>query len=374
MEPTIHWVSETAQLEALVQSAGRAPLALDTEADSLHHYPEKVCLVQLHVNGGGYLIDPLSGIDLEPLTALLVDRGIPKILHGADYDLRALHRDFGLEISGLFDTMVAARLVGETAFGLAALVELHFGVELDKKYQRADWSRRPLPAAMARYAALDTRYLEPLAAKLSGELRRLSRTAWAEEEFLRLEQVRWKEEPDPEAYRRIKGARALSRRGLAALRELSLLREAEAVRSGRPPFRVLSNEALIRLAGRLPSSPAELNELTGLPAAWSVGRFSQQVIDAVRTALELPEKALPKLRPRKRPARDPRHDERVRELCRARDALAASLGLEPAVLAARSVMEQVSFKLEVGRDPAEVRDLRRWQAELLRPVFDKISA
>ena len=373
MERKIHWITETAQLEALVETAGGGPLSLDSEADSLHRYPEKVCLVQLHVGGQGHLIDPLAGLDLSPLGPLLADRELLKILHGADYDLRVLHRDFGLEIRGLFDTMVAARLLGESAFGLAALLERHFGVSLDKKYQRADWSRRPLPAAMARYAALDTQYLEALAGKLRLELERLGRMPWAEEEFRRLEAVRWNSEPDPEPFRKIKGSAGLGRRGLAALRELAVLREAEARRRGRPPFMVLSNDALIRLAGELPESQAELAGLSRLPDGWRRGPSARTLLDAIRSVLSLPEEELPERRSRRRPVRSPGHDSRLRALCRERDALAASLRIEPSVLAAKSVLEQVLLGVQRGEEPDTVPDLRTWQAELLRPAFGRIQ-
>lgn len=374
MERDPQWIAETADLEAVVSGAGRGPLALDTEADSMHHYPEKVCLVQLDVGGASYLIDPLAGLDLSPLGPPLADRGLLKIFHGADYDIRVLHRDFGLEVHGLFDTMVAARLVGERAFGLAALLERHFGVRLDKRHQRADWSRRPLPAAMVRYAALDTRHLEDLAAKLARELERLGRTEWAEEEFRRLEKVRWSDEPDPEVYRRIKGSARLSRRGLAALRELVTCREIEARRRGRPPFKVLSNETLVRLAAGLPTREADLATLAGLPDGWRTGRLARTLLAAIRKAFDLSEAELPEQGPRRRPARDPAHEARLRRLCRERDALAASLRLEPAVLPARAVLEQVALRLDRGETPEAVPDLRAWQAELLRPAFARCGA
>ena len=194
---SIAWIRETGNLSDTLAAVGAGPLALDTEADSLHHYPEKVCLVQLTFGGADHLVDPLAGVDLAPLGRILADRAVTKILHGSDYDLRVLHRDFGLELVGLFDTMIAARLTGERSFGLAALLETHFGIKLEKKFQRADWSLRPLTAEMESYAALDTRHLEALAGRLGEQLEQLGRTAWAEEEFRALEGVRWSA-PDPE--------------------------------------------------------------------------------------------------------------------------------------------------------------------------------
>src|SRR4029079_2620570 len=150
--------------------------------------------------------DPLVGVSLEPLRPLLQDRGVAKVMHGADYDLRLLARDHAVDVAGVFDTMIAARLTGERAFGLAALLEKHLGVRLDKSHQRADWSRRPLPPAMAAYAVEDTRHLAELGTRLRARLAELSRLSWAEEEFRRLEGVRWAESAEPEPWRKIKGA------------------------------------------------------------------------------------------------------------------------------------------------------------------------
>ena len=218
----IRWIDTQEGLESLVAEIAGSPFALDTEADSFHHYHEKVCLVQLTADRGDVLVDPLAGIDLEPLRAPLEDAGTRKILHGADYDVRILHRDFRFSPRGIFDTMIAARLTGATAFGLAALLEAHLDVRLDKAHQRADWSIRPLPVAMADYAAADTRYLHALAAILEARLAELGRLDWAREEFERIEVVRWKngEEPSPDAWRKTKGATSLDRRALAVLQEL----------------------------------------------------------------------------------------------------------------------------------------------------------
>ncbi|HKQ61355.1 MAG TPA: ribonuclease D, partial [Candidatus Polarisedimenticolaceae bacterium] len=246
----MRWIDDGPSLERALAAAGAATLALDCEADSLHHYPEKLCLVQLSAAGEDWLIDPLA-FDLAALRPALEDRARPKILHGADYDLRLLGRDLGFRVAGLFDTMLAARLVGERAFGLAALLDKYLGVSLDKKHQTADWSRRPLPAELQRYAVADTHHLQPLAAALDERLRALGRRSWADEEFLRLESIRWRETPDPEAWRRVRGAAGLDRRGLAVVRELYSWRDGEARRRDTPPFRVLSDERMAELARRV---------------------------------------------------------------------------------------------------------------------------
>ncbi|MDX1389431.1 MAG: ribonuclease D, partial [Acidobacteriota bacterium] len=227
--PSVPWIEQTTGLVAAVREVGAGPLALDTEADSYHRYHDKVCLVQLSFGGRDVLVDPLAGVDLAVLSEVLENRRIPKILHGADYDLRILGRDFGLSFRGVFDTMIAARLVGERAFGLASLVERHLGVRLDKTHQLADWSQRPLPDELVLYAVSDTRFLPPLAERLEARLEELGRVSWAAEEFRHLEKVRWSgEPPDGEAFRRIKRSASLDRRGLAIVRELYHWRDGRA--------------------------------------------------------------------------------------------------------------------------------------------------
>jgi ribonuclease D len=352
---------------------GSAPLCLDTEADSMHHYPEKVCLVQLATAGETHLIDPLAGLDLAPLAPALADDARLTILHGADYDLRVLDRDFDLRVGGLFDTMIAARLLGEPAVGLAALVDKHLGVRLDKRYQRADWSRRPLPEPMLHYAAEDTRHLEPLAGRLRHQLQQRGRETWAAEEFRRLEQVRWTENPNHEAFRRIKGAGSLKPRGMAVLRELVALREAEALLRDRPPFKIMHNQVLLQLAEAPPREPSDLARVQGMPQAWCRGGKAQRLLKAVHRAMDLPEDQLPEPPARRRRPKGGRLESLLRRLTRERNRLAEKLEIEPSVLAPRAVLEQVAKKIELTEDPRGVEELRDWQAGLLGPAFDRVS-
>src|SRR3954471_21839898 len=183
------WIDQQLALDgALERVAAQPTVAVDTEADSLHSYFDKVCLIQLSIPGEDLIIDPLAKVDLARFGALLGDRRVLKVLHGADYDLRILNRDFGYTIANLIDTSVCSQLLGYEAFGLAALLERHFGFKVDKKHQRADWAMRPLPADMLDYAATDTRHLIALADRLRDELTALGRWEWAIEEFARLEQ------------------------------------------------------------------------------------------------------------------------------------------------------------------------------------------
>jgi len=366
----ICWVTDTPSLEAEVERMGGTPLAIDTEADSLHHYPEKVCLIQASFGGRDLLIDPLSEIDIAPLARPLADPALCKILHGSDYDVRVLNRDFGIALRGIFDTMIAARLIGARAFGLAALLDKHLGVQLDKRFQRADWSLRPMPRDMQAYAILDTCHLETLMNLLAARLAELGRTEWAEEEFRRLENVRWTGNPDDnDAFLRMKNIGSLGPRELAVLREVYTLREREARERDRPPFKILGNETLIELACRRPQDMETLAQVPRLERRFTGGRAAQTLLDAVRRGLDLPEDACPRAHPVREERPDKEYEARLREVCQRRDAAAQMLDLEPSVLAPRALLDAMLRRTEAGESPADTPDLRRWQAGLLLPIF-----
>ena len=362
------WIENTAALEGLVAALPEGAIAVDTEADSMHHYPEKVCLVQLTAGSVDALIDPLGAIELEPLRGPLADPARRKLLHGADYDIRMLGRCFGLEICGLFDTMIAARLCGERAFGLAALLEHHLGVTLDKRFQRADWSQRPLTPEMQQYARLDTRHLADLVELLERRLEELGRTAWAQEEFERLEAVRWNDGPTQEPFRKIKGSGKLPRASLAALRELVRFREEEARAADRPPFKILRDDVLLELVQIAPETGDPLGGLRGLPRRWQGGRARQRLMEAWRQAWSVPREEWPERRQGRRLRRSAEWERRYREVADGRDAVAEELGLEPSLIASRAVLEGVVTRELEGQPWAEDPALRRWQTELLTAV------
>jgi len=365
------WIESTEALAAWVDGVDGGPLAVDTEADSFHHYREKVCLVQLSSGGRHALVDPLASVDLAPLGAPFADGTIRKILHGADYDIRLLSRDFDLHISGLVDTMIAARLLGEQALGLAALLEKHLGVTLDKAHQRADWSRRPLADAMCVYAIEDTRHLEALASILERRLEELGRTAWAHEEWARLESVRWRDrrDADPEPFRRTKGARTLDRAGLAVLRELWHWRDAVARKRDCPLFRVIRDETLLALAKTPPASIGELARTPGFPDSLARSRSANDLIAAARRGVSCPEAERPETRLDVRERLSPAVEARIALIRQRRDELARALELDPSVLASRGVLEEMAKRWEAGDDPWALTDLRRWQTGLLRPAL-----
>ncbi|HEV8320380.1 MAG TPA: HRDC domain-containing protein [Myxococcota bacterium] len=260
-------------------------LALDTEANGFHRYFERVCLVQISTPSRDALVDTLALRDLAPLAPLLADPAVCKVLHGADYDVIGLRRDFGIEIRGLFDTMIAARLVGRTEVGLAALLRDFVGVAVDKASQRADWTVRPLPPHLVEYARGDTRHLVAVAERLAQDLAAAGRAAAAAEEFSLVEaRVARNERFAADGWAREPAARRMSPRERGAFKALWEWRDARARQRDVPPFRVLATEAIAALAQRPPADVAALAHVRGVGErlAQAAGR---QILAALRDAL-----------------------------------------------------------------------------------------
>ncbi|MGH7766018.1 MAG: ribonuclease D, partial [Candidatus Binatia bacterium] len=255
------YVREPAAMDSLIRCIGTAErVALDTEADSLHNYFEKVCLIQLSVEGEHYLVDPLSGFDLSGFSEALADK--PLILHGGDYDLRMLRASLGFRPRGaVFDTMIAAQVLGIEQIGLAALIERSFHVVVEnegrRSEQKSDWSRRPLSEKQLSYAINDTRFLQPLAERLERELSERGRMAWHKESCRAMVESTGRDRlRDPEQTWRIKGSGRLTRRQLAYLRELWHWRDRLARRANKPPFHIFGNQQMLELVQWLDSHPA----------------------------------------------------------------------------------------------------------------------
>ena len=349
--------------------AGVREIALDTEGASFHRFVDRVYLLQLSTRDRHAVIDPLPMGVPPGLGALLEDPTVEVVFHDADYDLRLLQQDYGWHIRSIFDTRVAAQLLGYTAFGLAALLERFFDVKLDKKHQRADWSMRPLTGDMLDYAAQDTRFLLQLKDHMASELERVGRTGWAREEFSLLEGTRWTDDEPGSSYLRLKGARDLSRRELAVLRELVPWRDAVAGSLDRATFRVLGNEQLLEIARSQPQSRDALARIKGMPRAILEQRGAE-LLDAVRRALDVPDAELPKFPRAARWDRDSDFDTRVSALKTARDAAAKRLELDPGVLCSRDRLEAVARRNPSSIDEvAEVTELRRWQVAELGADF-----
>jgi ribonuclease D len=349
-------------------------LALDTEGASFHRFLDRIYLLQISTRAESAIIDPLPIESPARLGQLLESKAVEVVFHDADYDLRLLHQDYGWHVTNIFDTRVASQLLGIKSFGLAALLEQFFDVKLDKKHQRADWSMRPLTPDMLQYAAQDTRYLLQLKDHMKSELTRRGRLHWAEEEFARLEGTRWEAEQSMEGFLRLKGARDLSRRELAVLREVANWRDTVAAQLDRATFRVIGNEALFEIARRAPMNTSELSTIKGMPKGM-IERAGADIVAAIRHGMEVPEAELPKFPKGQRWNKDRDFDEKVNRLKTVRDAAATRLELDPGVLCSRERLENVarSGAKTVG-DLADVPDLRRWQIEEMGEGFVKALA
>jgi ribonuclease D len=344
-------------------------LALDTEGASFHRFLDRIYLLQISTRKHSAIIDPLPIGSPAKLGQLLQSKAVEVVFHDADYDLRLLHQDYGWHVTNIFDTRVASQLLGIKSFGLAALLDQYFDVKLDKKHQRADWSMRPLTADMLEYAAQDTRYLLQLKDQMKGELERRGRLRWAQEEFARLEGTRWEVEESMEGFLRLKGARDLSRRELAVLREIANWRDTVAAQLDRATFRVMGNEALFEIARRAPKNTAELGAIKGMPKGM-IERAGADIISAIRRGMEAPEAELPKFPKGQRWNKDRDFEEKVNRLKVVRDAAATRLELDPGVLCSRERLENVARSgAKTIEDLAAVPDLRRWQIEEMGEGF-----
>ena len=351
------------------QIADVKELALDTEGASFHRFVDRIYLLQLSTRDRHAVIDPLPIGTPAGLGRLLESPDVEVVFHDADYDLRLLQQDYGWQIRNIFDTRIAAQLLGYTAFGLAALLERFFDVKLDKKHQRADWSMRPLTVDMLDYAAQDTRFLLALKDHMSAELQSMGRMGWAREEFTLLEGTRWGDDEPGMAFFKLKGARDLNRRELAVLRELVPWRDAVAGQLDRATFRVLGNEQLLEIARSQPTTRDALGKIKGMPRGILEQRGSE-VLDAVQRALAVSESELPKFPRAARWDRDPDFDARVSGLKKARDEAAKRLTIDPGVLCSRDRMEAVARRNpSTPQEVEEVTELRRWQASELADAF-----
>jgi ribonuclease D len=341
-------------------------IAVDLEAAGFHRYSDRVCLVQLSTPDDTWVLDPLAVEVADALRPCLEDPGVQVLVHGADYDIRLLDRDFGIHPRSIFDTQVAASLLGEPSIGLAALLEKYVGVELSKKYQRADWAQRPLTQPMLEYAAADTRHLHGLAELFSGRLEEAGRLSWVMEECRALEGLRWAADEETDPVTRFRGARELEARVVHRLREAWWWRDAIARRRDRALFRIVGDAALLEVAKAPPATVAGLVEIKGMPRRL-VEESGADLLAALEVVDHLPEEELqgyPKRRDGGPGRPTPEVEERAERLKVVRNELAEELGLDRGVLMSNGVL------LEIARDCPDsvemlraIESVREWQVE-----------
>jgi len=364
---TLPVLSDTPALIRLAAELERErSIGVDLEADSMHSYQEKVCLLQFSTPSRTVLVDPLAVSDLAPLRPVMANPRVRKIFHAADYDVRCLFRDFQIEVRGLFDTMICGQFLGEAKVGLADLLNKYFGLQLNKKYQRADWSERPLSKAMVRYAAEDTRHLHRLAEVMKKRLDDKGRRSWVDEEFLLLEQVRHNYTDGP-LFLRLKGARSLSRRQLAVLEVLLEWRDREAERHNCPLFKVIGNNTLLALVRAMPATTTALGTIKGMAPSLKE-RYGKTLVRAIGQGLAMPEEQLPVYPAPEKPATDRQADTRLRKLKNWRARKAAQLVLDPGVLINRRLLEAIARRPPVTPAAlATFSGMKNWQRRELGP-------
>ena len=340
-------------------------LALDTEGDSLHHYPERLSLIQLGLpDGRVWLVDPLVLTDLTPLAPLFVDPARTLVLHAGDNDLVHLKRRYGLAFATVFDSAIAGRFLGGRALGLDVLLETYLGVTLPPSRQKDDWSERPLSPSQLAYAAADVQHLFALKARLLEELERIGRRAWVEEECAALAAQPAPERPvDPDPWLGVKGARDLPARGMAVLRELWALREELARAADRPPFKILNEDTLLKVAQATPRDPVALGAISGVTPR-VLGRWGHAIAEAIERAMALDEGQLPVLTRHKRPTISGGMSRRIEKLRRWRAGATEPAGLEAGVLLPNRLITLIAEAApRTLEELARVEGVRRWRVE-----------
>ena len=373
--PYVH-ITDEAQAAGLRDDLRRSRrFALDCEAAGFHRYSDRLCLLQVTTEAATYVVDPLAFDVTEIFRGPLEDPDVEIVMHGADYDLRLLDRDVGIRMQGLFDTQVAASVLGESALGLQALLESRLGVSLAKKYQRADWAERPLKDGMLEYAANDTRYLMKLADLLVADLEAAGRTAWAFEENRALEAnalAKPTDDTPEDPVTRVKGARDLTPREVHALREALDWRDGLARSRDKAPFRIVGDPPLLEAVLRRPLDTKELADIQGFPGglARSDGEELLRRFDQVA---ELPDD---QLRPyprnnRRGPGRPPPEVEELAEKLKvARNKKAEEVGLDRGTLMPNATITAVALAAPKDLDAlAQVEGIRKWQVEVAGPAL-----
>ncbi len=326
-----------ARPNALARLAGELAreriIAVDTEANGMFAYQEQVCLIQFSTPTSDYVVDPLSLSDLTPLGPIFEDESIEKVFHASEYDLIMLHQDFGFRVRGIFDTMIAARILGWPKVGLGPILEEHFGVRVNKKYQRANWGRRPIPTEMLAYAQVDTHYLIPLREKMKAELKATGRWAIAVEDFQRASRVDSSQHRNGvAAVWRVRGAHDLTARQAAILQELCRFRDSRARALNRPLFKVIGDKTLLQIAQAAPNSLQEIENLSGVSSR-QVEWLGEGLLRAVQRGQQAPP-----IHPPRVMRRDEAYRERVDRLRRWRQRKAQAMNVPSDVILPKDLL------------------------------------
>lgn len=338
--PPFEFISTRAQWRDCLACINKEKrLAVDLEANSLYAYRERVCLIQISTEKRDYIVDPEQKLDLSGFGTVIQDPSVEKVFHAAEYDLMLLKRQYGWELQNLFDTMWAARILGVDRYGLASLLKDRHGIKLNKKYQKANWCRRPLPQAQLTYAQMDTHFLLNLRRELWTELKKAGRLEEAEEIFAEQTDVTPADNAfDPDDFWHISGAYDLNGRQQAILKALAIFRDQQARQQDRPPFKIFEDKTALELAERAPESLEELRPIYGMSRG-QIRRYGRRLLKVIHQAKDDP---LPK-RPRNTNHRPPdRVAARYDRLHNWRKRRARKRGVESDVIISRQAMWELA--------------------------------
>ncbi|SMC76689.1 ribonuclease D [Desulfocicer vacuolatum DSM 3385] len=340
-------------------------IAMDLEADSMHHFKEKVCLIQIADDTQNILIDPLSITDFSPLKLFCENPDITKVFHGADFDIRTLERDCNIRIHNLFDTEIACRFLGIQRRSLAALLKKHFNLCLDKRFQKTDWSKRPLSDEMIAYSLNDVLNLIELSRILKKKLEDCGRLAWAREEFQLQTLVKHDNNSSAPLFMKFKGAGKMSRRGLAVLEHLLHVRMDIARQKNLPLFKIMGAESISHMATRRPVTFAELKKSKALSPK-QMGMYGEKCLKAILDGLAVPTEELPVYPRKKAPDVAPEIPGRIRALKEMREDMSKRTGMEPGFLINNAMITTIAMASPGSRQELlEIDGARKWQMDIL---------
>lgn len=353
-------------LKSACDTMGSYPrIAMDLEADSMHHFKERVCLIQMADPDANYLVDPFVIQDFTPLRNLCNNPDILKVFHGADFDIRSLDRDFDIQINNLFDTEIACRFLGIEKRGLAALLHTYFGLHLDKRFQRTDWSQRPLSNEMIAYSINDVAHLLSLSEILHKKLTDAGRLAWAMEEFELQTRVKFEDNGDAPLFLKFKGAGKMGRENLGVLESLLQMRQGIAREKNLPLFKIMGNDVVARLTTLRPKNLQQL-EASRILSVKQMKMYGEACITAIQEGLALPKADLPHYPKKKAPNLQPEIPDRIKMLKRLREKVSQKTGIEPGFLLNNATIGAIATARPVSH--AELKRIdgtRNWQVALL---------
>ncbi|MDH3575401.1 MAG: HRDC domain-containing protein [Desulfobacteraceae bacterium] len=365
MEIESQIIDKAIDFEKMVRSVEKEKVvAVDLEADSMYHYQEKVCLIQIATEKISVVIDPLAIKDLSPLKPFFSNPDIQKIFHGADYDVRSLYRDFKIRINNLFDTELASRFIGIKETGLQAVLKMFFNVNVDKKYQKKDWSKRPLPREMMAYASKDVMYLLPLARMLIDKLKKIDRMTWVLEECEDLSNVRPVLSNEAPLFMKFKGAGRLKSRSLAVLEALLQFRKRVAEKKDRPFFKIIGNESMMKITTARPVTLRRLKSTNALSGR-QISMYGSDLIKVVAKTLKTPESELPVFPSKKPPVLPNGVPAKIKALKSWRASKASALGIDPGLLCNNALITVIAVKNPGDRKSLEtVKEMKNWQKQV----------